>query len=83
MERRFLYATIQKMGKTYQSQRQITGFSFLGWFAAPAVSCYDYTVEPKGNCNNGLGIGYPDFLKIPINKNIRPTIFDDNWSFLI
>ena len=30
-----------------------------------------------------VGKGYPDFLKIPINKNIRPTIFDDNWSFLI
>ena len=30
-----------------------------------------------------LNVGYPDFLKIPINKNIRPTIFDDNWSFLM
>ena len=31
----------------------------------------------------GGSLRYPDFLKIPINKNIRPTIFDDNWSFLI
>ena len=37
--------------------------------------------ETKDNIK--LGNKYPDFLKIPINKNIRPTIFDDNWSFLM
>ena len=42
------------MGKTYQSQRQITGFSFLGWFAAPAVPCGGYAAEPKVNPHYGL-----------------------------
>mgnify|MGYP000438229753 CR=1 FL=1 len=47
----------KKWGKHIRASDKSLDFSFLGWFAAPAVSCYDYTVEPKGNCNNGLGIG--------------------------
>jgi len=57
MERRILYATIQKKRKPYQSQRQIAGFSFLCWFTAPVIPYCGYAAELKINPNNGLEIG--------------------------
>ena len=48
----------KKWGKHIRASDKSLVFRFsAGSLLLLFVSCYDYTVEPKGNCNNGLGIG--------------------------